>query len=265
MMGIMVANARISRRLASGDGLVPDGELRGLSDRAELLRGIRAKGSRAVFLLALPQEQATRLISESIEMDVPAGAVVYREGEVARCFVVERGLLRTFISSHDGRQVTFRYGKSGDVVGLASVIGDPLPVTIQAMTSSSLMAIRVDTLRRMLATDVAVARACAEELTRELNKALEDVAQSAFHSVRQRIARQLLDLAAESGGPELAAQVAHQELADAIGSSREVITRVLHEMRADGLIDSGADRVVVLRDLTELAREADIGWPSPDR
>ena len=188
-------------------------------------------------------------------MEVPAGAVVYREGEAARCFVVMSGLLRSFVSSRDGRQITFRYGRSGDVMGLGSVLGDPLPVTIQALTKSSVVAIRVDSLRQMLATDAEVARVCAEELTRQLIQALEDVALSAFYSVRQRLARRILDLAIDSEGSHLVATVSHQELADSIASSREVVTRTLHELRMDGLIETRHDRLIVLLDVAGLARE----------
>jgi CRP/FNR family transcriptional regulator, cyclic AMP receptor protein len=213
------------------------------------------------FLADLPDEQAERVLAESLKVDVPAGAVVYREGDPARCFLVLNGLLRSYMSSRDGRQVTFRYGKSGDVMGLASVIGEPLPLTIQAMTASSVVALRADTLRHLLATDPIVARACAEELTRQLNQALEDVAQSAFRSVRQRLARELLDLATETDGPHLAARVSHQELADSIATSREVVTRNLHEMRADGLVETEHDRLVILLDVTGLAREVESARP----
>jgi CRP/FNR family transcriptional regulator len=211
------------------------------------------------FFHELPAEQLDGLLAESSRMDVPTGAVVYREGDSARCFFVVSGLLRSFVSSRDGRQITFRYGKSGDVMGLASLTGEPLPLTIQAMTDSSVVAVRVETLRRMLETDPAVARVCAQELTRQLNQALDGVARSAFYSIRQKLARELLNLATESDGPHLVAQVTHQELADSIASSREVVTRSLREMRADGLIETGRDRQVTLLDVDRLAREVEAG------
>ena len=49
--------------------------------------------------------------------------------------------------------------------------------------------------------------------------------------------------------------------ADSIASSREVVTRTLHEMRADGLIKTGHDRLVVLLDATRLARELEAERP----
>lgn len=240
---------------------------RGMVEESSALRELRREGFARGFLFDLPTAQAHRLLSESIRMDVPAGSVVYREGDRARCFVVITGLVRAYMSSGDGRQVVFRYGRSGDVMGLASVIGEPRPVSIQAMSQSSIVALRVDSLRQMFATDPQVAQACARELSRQLHQALDSVAQTAFHSVRQRLAGHLLDLAltADPDG-RLVAQVSHQELAEAIASSREVISRTLHEMRIDGLLETGHDRLIILLDVEGLAREADAGsWGFHDR
>ena len=63
------------------------------------------------FLANLPEDVAERLLAEAIRISVPAGALVYREGESPRVFVVIRGLLRVFLRSADGRQVTVRYAR----------------------------------------------------------------------------------------------------------------------------------------------------------
>jgi CRP/FNR family cyclic AMP-dependent transcriptional regulator len=214
--------------------------------RGQDVRELIGAGLDHGFLVDLPEAAADRLLADAIRIDVPAGAIVYREEEPPRLFVVVTGILRAYMSASDGRQVTFRYGRTGDVMGLAFVIGGPGPLTIQAMTAASVVALRVETLRALLAVDPAVASVCAAELTRQLYQALDDVALSAFHSVRQRIARHLLDLATPEDDGSLVVGVGQQELADAIASAREVVARVLHELRVEGLIETGRDRIVLL-------------------
>jgi CRP/FNR family transcriptional regulator, cyclic AMP receptor protein len=212
------------------------------------------------FLAALPPDAAERLLAEAIWINLPAGALVYRDEERPRLIVVVSGLLRVFLSSVDGRQVTVRYARSGDVAGLALVIGGPAPMSIQTVTTSVVVALRVDTLRALLATDPGVARACAVELTRQLYQLLDDISQQAFMSVRHRLVRQLLLLAVPGAGASVEVHASQQELADAIGSVREVVTRNLHELHEEGLVDVARD-VVTIRDplaLAELAR------PTPD-
>lgn len=212
------------------------------------------------FLLSLPRQAAERLLAEAIWINLPAGALVYRDEGSPRLVVVVTGLLRVFLSSADGRQVTVRYARSGDVAGLVLVIGGPAAESIQAMTSALVVALRVDTLRALLATDPDVARACAEELARQLHRALDDLSEQAFLTVRQRLARQLLLLATGGEGPDLAVHLGQQALADAIGSVREVVTRNLHQLHEEGLLDISRDEIVI-RDPRALADVA--GEPGP--
>jgi CRP/FNR family cyclic AMP-dependent transcriptional regulator len=229
-----------------------------MMEESNVLQELRREGFASGFLFELPREQAQLLLAESIRMDMPAGAVIYRAGDPARCFVVVRGLLRSYMTSLDGRQVVFRYGKLGDVMGLATVVGDPGPVTIQAMASSSVVALRVDTLRHMVSTDPLVAQACAREISRQLDHAINGIAETAFNSVRQRLARQLLDVAdaPDVPGGHVVARISHQELADAIASSREVVSRTLHQMRREGLVRTG-ERSIALLDVHRLADEVE--------
>ncbi|MGZ4148984.1 MAG: Crp/Fnr family transcriptional regulator [Actinomycetota bacterium] len=206
------------------------------------------------FLSSMPREAAERLLSEAIRIRVPAGAVVYRDGESPRVLVVVSGLLRVFLSSADGRQVTVRYARSGDVAGLVLVLNGLAPTSVQAMTTASLVALGPDSLRALIASDPDVARVCAEELTRQLRRALDDISEHAFLSVRERLARQLLDLAEPGRGRHLVVRASQQELADAVGSVREVVTRTLRHLRGEGLIGRSSEGIVLL-DAVRLAEE----------
>lgn len=66
--------------------------------------------------------------------------------------------------------------------------------------------------------------------------------------MRQRIAAHLLDLASAQQRPQgdLVARVSQQELADAVGSVREVAARTLRELRLARLVATSPDRVHIL-------------------
>jgi CRP-like cAMP-binding protein len=127
------------------------------------------------------------------------------------------------------------------------------------MTSASVVALRVQTLRSLIASDPGVASACAEELTRQLYRALGDLSEQAFWSVRQRLVRQLLDLASMRSGSKLVVDASQQELADGVASVREVVTRSLHQLQGEGLIAISRDEIVVL-DPDRLAEEVSEPW-----
>ena len=82
----------------------------------------------------------------------------------------------------------------------------------------------------------------------------------AFANVRQRIARHLLDLASDQQHPdELAASISQQELADAVGSVREVVVRVLRELREERTVETRRDRIII-RDPERLSGIVSRSW-----
>jgi CRP/FNR family transcriptional regulator len=157
-------------------------------------------------------------------------------------------LLRVYLMSLEGRQVTVRYARPGDVLGIAVLVGGPANVGVQAVEPSSLFRISQRTLKAAARQDPRVSWAIAEELNRRLYETLEQTAVNAFGTVRQRVAAHLLDLASAQQHPHdrLAALVSQQELADAVGSVREVVARVLRDLRIAGVVATSADRVVIV-------------------
>lgn len=206
------------------------------------------------FLTRLPPRATEMLLGEAVRLDLPPSALIYRDDEAPRVIVVVSGVVRLFMGDPDGREVTVLYAHPGDVLGLALTLGGPAPVRIQAVSAASILALRADTLRALVAADPVVARACAEELSRQLFRAFDEVAANAFRTVHQRVARHLLDLATPDEG-RLVARVSQQEVADAVGSVREVVARALHDLREMGLIETSRDEIILINSL-HLSEEA---------
>ena len=174
--------------------------------------------------------------------------MVYRAGADPQAALVIDGLVRVYLASAEGRQVTVRYARPGDVLGIAVLVGGPASVGVQTVAPSSLFRIRARTLTGAARRDPRVAWAIAEELNRRLYDTLEQTAVNAFGTVKQRVAAHLLDLASAQQEPagRLAAHVSQQELADAAGSVREVVARVLRDFRIAGFVATAPDSVVIL-------------------
>jgi hypothetical protein len=80
------------------------------------------------FLAELPAEVISELRAGGERADYPAGATVYQPGSEPRAALVVRGLLRVFLASLEGRQVTVRYARPGGVLGVAVLVGGPASV-----------------------------------------------------------------------------------------------------------------------------------------
>ena len=200
----------------------------------------------ASFLAELPAQVLDALLAGATLVDVPAGARLYREGDRERWALLVAGLVRVYMRSPAGRQVTVRYVRPGGVLGVASMVGGPAPVSVAAVLPSSLLMLMSGDVRQVIESDPRAGWVLARELDRRLYETLEELAGNAFGTVKQRLAKHLLDLAAAIPAPRLVAHVTHQELADATGSVREVVQRALRELSRDGVVATTPTSVVVL-------------------
>ncbi len=200
------------------------------------------------FLGKLPPRLVDDLLAAGDRSEYPAGSTVYREMSEPRTVLVVRGLLRVYLRSPEGRQVTVRYARDSDVLGIAVLVGGPVDVGVQTVAESTLFRIDARMLTAAAHDDSRVAWALAEELNRRLYENLQQTAINAFGSVRQRVATHLLDLASAQQRPvgPLVARVSQQELADAVGSAREVVARVLRDLRLAQLVATSPDTIHIL-------------------
>ncbi len=170
--------------------------------------------------------------------DVAAGTLTYRPADDPRFALVVRGLFRVYFAASDGRQVTVRYARAGDALGVVAMAGGPAPLHTQAIVASKRLRLDIAKLRALAQSDPDVAWGIVEELSQSIHKLWRELADTAFASVPQRVARHLLEIAAtqqESGAP-LVARVSQQELADLVGSVREVVARALRDLRTEGIV-----------------------------
>lgn len=199
-------------------------------------------------LAALPRDVLDRLLVGSRPIEVPPGTVLYREGDTPRCGVLLAGLMRVFLAGLDGRQVTIRYMRPGSLSGSSLMVtGAPAGVCVQAVTAIRGLMLDVAGVRALAQSDARVAWALAREVAHSQEEIMRAFGVTAFGTVRQRLARHLLDMAAErQAGARLVAQVSQQELADAVGTAREVVARTLRELRDAGIVRTGRGGVELL-------------------
>ncbi len=205
---------------------------------------------------SLPIATIEALIEGGRFTEFPAGHTVYAEADAEGLAVVMQGLLRVYMHASDGRQVTVRYVRAGDLLGVPALVGGPAPVFVEAVVPGAAFFFDVDRVKRAARHDALVAWAFAEESVHRLYDVLEELAGNAFASVRQRVARHLLDLAASRrvADGRLTAFVTQQDLANSVGSVREVVARTLAELRAERLVRTSPGRVDIL-DPVRLSRQ----------
>src|SRR5882762_9262252 len=98
------------------------------------------------FLADLPAAALERLLSGAVLESVAAGTTTYRAGGEPRPSLIVSGIFRSYFAGPDGRQVTVRYAREGDVLGIVGAHGGPAPLHVQALTDAERLRLDIDTL-----------------------------------------------------------------------------------------------------------------------
>lgn len=197
----------------------------------------------------LPHEVLDRVVDRSVDFRLRAGRVLVAPGHrEAFCYLLVSGLIRSYLTSPTGRQVTIRYARTGALLGVATLFATgTAPASLQAVTDARVLSLRPETLRALARSDVRVSHALLIELSDRAITYMNAVGDAVFSSLHDRVLSHLCDIATpEREDSELSARISQQELADQVGTVREVVVRILRELRSAGLVRTERDRIVLL-------------------
>ena len=197
------------------------------------------------FLDLLDDDQRARVLRGSRRITQPAGVVLQYPTGVLTADIIESGLVRAFQVAEDGRQATIGYLYSHEYLGTLPAVTPRPFVYVQHITRATLIRLDADNIRHLFEADIGFARALAIHAASILSIVARVVTVRTLGTIRQRIAFDLLqrltDDQLRSGNLEFA--VTQQELADAIGSAREVVSGHIGDLRRAGILSTGRRRV----------------------
>ena len=206
-----------------------------------------ALAARRSRLGALPADLLEQVLADATEVHLAPPGLLHAESGPPFAGLVTEGLVRVVVSSPEGRQATIRYAAPGALLGVASLFSDQrIVVSGVPLWASSVVMLRPNLLRDLAMREPLVAASLMGELADRVMEYQAELLGSTFASIRQKVARHLLELAVPLGDTErLIAPVTQGQLADAVGTSREVVVRILHDLRVAGLVETGRDGMVL--------------------
>ena len=211
------------------------------------------------YLKGLPAAVVQALANVANVYRYTANTIIFQEGEpVAGLYLVEEGTVKICRFSKDGREQTLRFMQRGDTFNdVAALDGGPNPATAIAYTDVVLWRITRPDLRYVVERNPNLAWALIESISQRARYLVNLVHDLSLRNVKGRLARLLLEQteAAERGGsPPLLTQ---EEMANRLGTVREMVGRALRSLSNAGLIEFDRHRLVIL-DAERLAEEAEL-------
>jgi CRP/FNR family transcriptional regulator len=200
------------------------------------------------FLSLLSDANRRRVLEGSTKAEYPAGAIAYHPESPPRTFLLDHGLVRAYAGVPDGRQATIAFFHANELVGATAIVSRPPRIIIQVVIKSTITTLDLQKTRALASTENQVATAIATHLAAFARNAARVIAVRSLGDIRQRLAYDLLDRAcqAQLEVGRLECRATHAELADSIGSAREVVGRTLSRLRDEGIVENAPGLVRVV-------------------
>ncbi len=185
-----------------------------------------------------PAPRLERILDSILFREIEAGATIQREGQtcIGAPFVM-RGSIRVYKTAESGREITLYRIEKGQSCILGSSCGagiEAFPAAVVAERGTSAAFIPNATVRTLLADGQAFRDFVLSQFAQRMAEVIELVEEVAFRRVDERLSRWLSEASAASSDRRVAAT--HQALADHLGTSREVVSRILKDWELRGLL-----------------------------
>jgi CRP/FNR family cyclic AMP-dependent transcriptional regulator len=190
------------------------------------------------------QELAARGRIQQYRKDV----VIVQEGDHGdTLYILLAGRVKVFATGADEREIVFDIHGPGEYVGEMSLDGGPRSASIMTLEPTICSVVTRVTLKDHIAKHPEFAFELLAKVIRRARRATESARDLALLDVYGRVRRLFDSLAVERDGVRLIPEkLTHQEIADRVGSSREMISRLLKDLTEGGYI-AVADRLITLR------------------
>lgn len=208
--------------------------------------------ARVPIFSSLAEDELAFVSQRAVPRKFSAGQLVFGESEpCAGLYVVASGHVRIFKSSAGGReQVLSIEGPGSSVAELPVFDGGNYPASVVAIDDATLLFVSKQDFQALCLTHPQVALKVLRVVGARLRRLVGIIEELSFTTVRHRLAAFLLRLAQKEGkktpeGIEVTLPVSNQELASQIGTVRELVSRNLSRLQAEGLIKLDGRSVIV--------------------
>ncbi|WP_018233845.1 Crp/Fnr family transcriptional regulator [Thioalkalivibrio thiocyanodenitrificans] len=181
----------------------------------------------------LAPADAAVLTSHGSVRSYPANTVLITEGDqVGSLYVLLEGRVKVFASDDAGREVILSILGPGEYFGELSLVDEaPRSASVMSLAPVKLMAITQSQVRQCLSENTELAFNLIRALTREVRVLTDNIKTFALMDVYGRVTQTLIDLAVEKDGKlVIEPRLTHQDIANMVGASREMVSRILKEL-----------------------------------
>lgn len=179
---------------------------------------------------------------------------IFMEGSPAIClYFIETGVVKTFKTSEKGKEMVTGLNSSGQFLGQLSLLSDNgiYNESATVIEDAELYEIPKLDFTTLMNANKDVANKFVSLISNKLVDIKEQLMDIAFSTVRQRLAKSLLNIHNKgilTNNEDTGISISREDLAGLLGTATETAIRMLTEFKEEGLITIEATRKIVVKD-----------------
>jgi len=195
--------------------------------------------------------ELTELLDRAMLRSVPKNTIVVSEGdETDSVLFILDGRVKIYLGDAEGREVVLNTQGPGEYFGEMSLEPGGRSASVMALEPSRIAVVKMADFRAFLLAHPRFQQELVRKLIRRVRALSRHVRDLALLDVYGRVVRMLQELAREEGGRLVVPEVLSQQtIANLVGASREMVSRILKDLRLGGYIGREGRRIVLLRKL----------------
>ncbi len=174
-----------------------------------------------------------------------SGPILHKGQRISGAYFVVRGRLRVYSLSPSGNEATLYFIDPGEtcVFALNSLFNDLLyPAWVQAESDTTVALIPGNVFRELFTREPAIQDITVRALSTLVFRLMAELEQIHSYKLEQRLANLILVHASAEGQ----LRMTQQQIAQHLGTTREVVARLIGELVATGLVETGRGRMRVM-------------------
>jgi CRP/FNR family transcriptional regulator, cyclic AMP receptor protein len=182
----------------------------------------------------------------------PKNVVIIHEGEVGdSTFVLLQGRVKVYSNDVDGSEITYNVVEAGDYFADMWLDGGPRSASVVTLEPCVCSVVGRAAMLEHLDHSPEFARHLLARMIGRVRGATERTRELALKNVYGRLVSVLEGShgPAAGGGPIVLSAITHQAIASRVGSSREMVSRILKDLERGGYVELGLRRIVLKRKL----------------
>lgn len=194
----------------------------------------------------LPTDLLAHLDKVASLRKYPKNTILFMEGdESGQLFIIRKGLVCVYTDDSEGRQLVLNYMAEGEYFGELSLLDDkPRSASVATVENTECVCVSREAFRAVLAECPPLYEALLAALVERIRALTGSMRDMALLDVYGRVANALERYC---GDEQTHPKLTHQDIANMVGASREMVSRVMKELVFGGYIQVEQKHITLLK------------------